>query len=51
MICYARGAPSIFICPNVPMEIFLFYESRKKRGNKRRVVYVRGGGSCTRVFS
>jgi hypothetical protein len=25
------------------MKIFLFYEMRKKRGNKKRVVYVKGG--------
>jgi hypothetical protein len=31
------------------MEIFLFYEMRKKGGNKKRVVYTRGG-SCTLHF-
>jgi hypothetical protein len=32
------------------MQIFLFYEPRKKWGNKKRVVYVRGGSS-TCAFS
>jgi hypothetical protein len=32
------------------MEIFLFYEMRKKGGNKKRVVNTRGG-SWTRAFS
>jgi hypothetical protein len=32
------------------MDIFLFYETGKKPGNKKRVVYVRGD-SGTRVFS
>jgi hypothetical protein len=50
MLCYVTGAPSI-LCLNVPMEIFLFYKMRKKRGNKRGDVYVRREGSCTRVFS
>jgi hypothetical protein len=41
-----EGAPSILY---VPMEIFLFYEMRKKRENKKRVVYI-GGGSFTCMF-
>jgi hypothetical protein len=45
--CYAGGALPILY---VPMEIFLFYEMRKKGGNDKRVVYIRGG-SCTHVFS
>jgi hypothetical protein len=32
------------------MEIFLFYEIGKKRGNKKRVVHARGG-SRTYAFS
>jgi hypothetical protein len=32
------------------MEIFLSFKTGKKQGNKKRVVYARGG-SCTRVFS
>jgi hypothetical protein len=38
------------MCSHVPMEIFLFYETGKKPGNKNRVVYVKGN-SCTHVFS
>jgi hypothetical protein len=38
---------SLFI--HIPMEIFIFLPKRgKKRGNKKRVVYVRGG-SCNCV--
>jgi hypothetical protein len=33
-ISFAR-APLIFLCSHVPMEIFLFYETGKKQGNKR----------------
>jgi len=42
-VCYAGGAPPNFVCFHAPMEIFLFYEMRKKGGNKKRVVYTRGG--------
>ncbi len=31
-----------FICSHVPMELFLFYEMRKKGGNKKRVVLCKG---------
>jgi hypothetical protein len=41
------GAPPIFY---VPMEPFLFYKMRKKGGNKKRVVYLRGG-FCSHVCS
>jgi hypothetical protein len=37
-----RSSPN-FICSHVPMEILLFYGTWKTRGNKKRVVYVRGG--------
>jgi len=36
------GVPN-FICSHVPMEIFLLHERRKKQGNQKRVVYIRGG--------
>jgi len=45
------GSSPNFICSHVPMEIFLFYEMRKRGGNEKRVVYYMGGGSCTHVFS
>jgi hypothetical protein len=46
--CYAGEAPPILYIPM--LEIFLFYKMGKKRGNKKRVVYVRGG-SYTHAFS
>jgi hypothetical protein len=45
-----RQRSSKFMCSHVPMEIFLFYETGKKPGNKKRVVYVRRD-SRTHVFS
>jgi hypothetical protein len=35
---YAKGAPPIYMfpCSHVPMEIFLFYQMKKKRGNKKK---------------
>jgi hypothetical protein len=45
-----RGSSPNFICSHIPLEIFLVYIMGKKWGNKKRVVYVRGG-SCTRAFS
>jgi hypothetical protein len=35
----------MFACSHVPMKIFLLYKMGKKRGNKKRVVYARGGSS------
>jgi hypothetical protein len=32
-----------FICSHVPMEIFLFYETRKKGRNQKKVVCIRQG--------
>jgi hypothetical protein len=49
VLCW--GSSPNFICSHVPMEIFLFYEMRKKGGNEKRVVCIGGGGSCTHVFS
>jgi hypothetical protein len=37
------GSSLNFVCSHVPIEIFLFYEMRKKQENKKRVVYIRGG--------
>jgi hypothetical protein len=31
----SRSSPN-FICSHVPMEIFLYYETGKKQGNKKR---------------
>jgi hypothetical protein len=45
-----QGSPPNFICFHVPMEIFLFCETGKKQGNKKRILYIRGG-SHTRAFS
>jgi len=45
VLCW--GTPPVLY---VPMEIFLFYEMGKKQGNKKSVVYVRGG-SHTHAFS
>jgi hypothetical protein len=44
-----RSSPN-FICSQVPMEVFQFYEMGKKPGNKKRVVYIRGSSS-TCAFS
>jgi hypothetical protein len=43
------GAPPILYVRMFPWN-FIFYQTRKKWGNKRRVVYVRRG-SCTHAFS
>ncbi len=43
------GAPPILYVPTFPWILF-FYQTRKKWGNKKRVVYVRGG-SRTYAFS
>ncbi len=40
VLCW--GSSLNYICSHVPMEIFGFYEMRKKGGNKKRVVYVKG---------
>jgi hypothetical protein len=34
-----QGELPNYICSHVPMEIFLLYETRKKLGNQKRVVY------------
>ncbi len=44
---YAEEAPPILY---VPMKIFDFYKTGKRRGNKERVVYI-SGGSSTHAFS
>jgi len=45
-----QGSSPNFKCSHISMEIFLFYEIGKKRGNKKRVVSARGG-SRTYAFS
>jgi hypothetical protein len=45
---YAKGVSPIFY--HVPMEIFLFNEMGKKRVNKKRIVYIKGG-SDIRAYS
>jgi hypothetical protein len=37
-----QGNSPNFICSHVPMEIFLFYQMRKRQGNKKRVVLRKG---------
>jgi hypothetical protein len=42
-----RGSSPNSICSHIPMEIFIFYGTGKKRGNQKRVTYLRRG-YCTR---
>jgi len=46
---YVWGSSPNFTCSHIFMEIFLFYQTGKKRGNKKTLAYVRGGSS-TRAF-
>ncbi len=41
VLCW--GSSPNFICSPIPTTIFLFYEMGKKRGNKKRVLYIKGG--------
>ncbi len=41
-MCVFWGISLNFICSHVPMEIFIFYEMKKKGGNKKRVVLHKG---------
>ncbi len=51
-VTLCQGSSLNFICPNVPMEIFCFYEMRKKREEIKGELFTEGeGGSYTRVFS
>jgi hypothetical protein len=44
------GAPLMLDVPMFPWN-FIFLQNKKEEGNKKRVVYIRRGGSSTRAFS